>query len=40
MNATIPMGLTKGDGTVIAAGAVVNRDIPANCLATWRIRSK
>ena len=29
-NATILQGVTIGDGAVVAAGAVVNRDVPAN----------
>lgn len=33
MNVTILKGVTVGDDAVIAAGAVVNRDIPANSLA-------
>ena len=33
MNATILKGVTIGDGAIIAAGAVVTKDIPANCLA-------
>lgn len=33
LNATILKGVTIGDGAVIAAGAVVNRDIPAGMLA-------
>lgn len=32
-NVTILKGVTIGDHAVIAAGAVVNKDIPANCLA-------
>ena len=26
-------GVTVGDGTIIAAGSVVTKDIPPNCLA-------
>ena len=33
MNVTILKGVTIGDGAIIAAGSVVNKDIPANCLA-------
>ena len=33
MNAAILKGVTIGDGAIIAAGAVVTKDIPANCLA-------
>jgi acetyltransferase-like isoleucine patch superfamily enzyme len=33
MNATILKGVTIGDGAVVAAGAVVNRDVPAGMLA-------
>lgn len=32
-NSTILKGVTIGDNSVIAAGAVVTRDIPANCIA-------
>lgn len=32
-NVTILKGVTIGDGAIIAAGSVVNKDIPANCLA-------
>lgn len=33
MNATILKGVTIGEGSIIAAGSVVTRDIPAHCLA-------
>ena len=33
MNVTILKGVTIGDGAIIAAGSVVNKDIPARCLA-------
>jgi acetyltransferase-like isoleucine patch superfamily enzyme len=33
MNVTILKGVEIGDGAVIAAGAVVTRNIPGNCLA-------
>ncbi len=33
MNAIILKGVTIGDGAIIAAGSVVNRDVPAKCLA-------
>ncbi|MDU3411322.1 acyltransferase [Clostridium sp.] len=32
MGATILSGVSIGDGAVIAAGAVVNRNVPSNCL--------
>ena len=31
--AMIMKGVTIGDGTIIAAGAVVTKDIPENCIA-------
>lgn len=33
MNVTILKGVTIGDGAIIAAGSLVNRDIPARCMA-------
>ncbi len=33
LNVTILPGVTIGENSVIAAGAVVNRNIPANCMA-------
>ncbi|TPG55751.1 hypothetical protein EAH89_14430 [Roseomonas nepalensis] len=33
LNATILKGVIIGDGAVIAAGAIVNRDVPAGALA-------
>lgn len=33
MNTTILKGVTIGDDAIIAAGSVVNKDIPAKCLA-------
>lgn len=33
MNATILKGVTIGDGVIIAAGSVVNKNVPAKCLA-------
>jgi acetyltransferase-like isoleucine patch superfamily enzyme len=32
MNVTILKGVSIGDGSVVAAGALVNRDVPANCM--------
>ncbi|MBN9312778.1 MAG: acyltransferase [Chryseobacterium sp.] len=32
-NVTVLKGVTIGDGAVIAAGSLVNKDIPENCLA-------
>lgn len=32
-NVTILKGVTIGDGAVIAAGSLVNKNVPANCLA-------
>ena len=31
-NATVLKGVTIGDGAIVAAGAVVNRDVPPRCL--------
>jgi acetyltransferase-like isoleucine patch superfamily enzyme len=33
MNVTILKGVNIGDGAVIAAGSVVNKDVPARCMA-------
>ncbi len=33
MNVLILKGVTINDGAIIAAGSVVTRDVPANCLA-------
>lgn len=33
MGSTILKGVTIGDGAIVAAGAVVTKDIPANCIA-------
>lgn len=33
MNATILKGVNIGDGSIVAAGSIVTRDIPARCLA-------
>ena len=32
MNVTILKGVIIGDGSIIAAGAVVNKDVPEKCL--------
>ena len=32
MNATILKGVTIGDGAIVAAGSLVNKDVPENCL--------
>lgn len=32
-HATILPGVTIGDNSVVAAGAVVTKDVPANCVA-------
>lgn len=32
MNVTILKGVTIGDGAIIAAGSVVNKDVPPNTL--------
>ena len=32
-NVTVLKGVTIGDGAIIAAGSLVNKDVPANCLA-------
>lgn len=32
MNVTILKGVTIGDGSIVAAGAVVNKDVPERCL--------
>ncbi len=32
MNSTILKGVTIGDGAIVAAGAVVSKDVPAKCL--------
>ena len=33
MNAIILKGVTIGEGSIIAAGSVVNKDVPAHCMA-------
>ena len=33
MNVTVLKGVTIGEGAIVAAGSVVNKDIPAHCLA-------
>jgi len=33
LRAIILKSVKKGNGSIIAAGALVNKDIPANCLA-------
>lgn len=35
MNVTILKGVIIGDGSIIAAGAVVNKDVPEKCLVGW-----
>ena len=32
MNATILKGVTIGDGAIVAAGAVVTKDVPPKCI--------
>ena len=32
MNAVILKGVTVGEGSIIAAGSVVNKDVPAHCM--------
>ena len=39
-NVTICPGVTIGENSVIGAGAVVTKDIPANCIAVGRTSSK
>ena len=31
-NSTITKGVTIGDNSIVAAGAVVTKDVPANCI--------
>lgn len=32
MNVTVLKGVTIGEGAVVAAGSVVNKDVPPHCL--------